>query len=113
MSVVGLPRVPGRGNKPRAAMSAVGVPREPARANAVGRREPTASEAEISRAVVAEAKTLSAEGPGATTDRALAPQAAAVRPAWGLEVGVAAVVAVVEAVGKCLRSGEPMRGTQT
>ncbi len=95
-------------------MSAVGVRREPARATAVGQREPTASEAEISRAAVVEVRTLSEEeGLGATTDRALALQAAAVRPAWDLEEGVAAAVAVVEAVGKCLGSGEEMRGAQT
>ena len=40
----------------------------------------------------------SMEVPGDTTDRALAPAAAAVPPAWGLEAE-AVLVVVVEAVG--------------
>ena len=54
---------------------------------------------------VAEAATgkPSMEVPGDTTDRALAPAAAAVPPAWGLEAEavlvVGAAVVVVEAVG--------------
>ena len=52
----------------------------------------------MSRAAEAATGKPSMEVPGDTTDRALAPAAAAVPPAWGLEA-VAVLVVVVEAVG--------------
>ena len=60
-----------------------------------------ALEAATSPAAEAETATPSEEAPGGprdTTDRALAPAAAAVPPAWGLEAE-AVLVVVVEAVG--------------
>lgn len=52
----------------------------------------------MSRAAEAATEQPSMEVPGDTTDRALAPAAAAVPPAWGLEAE-AVLVVVVEAVG--------------
>jgi len=52
----------------------------------------------MSRAAEAATERPSMEVPGDTTDRALAPAAAAVPPAWGLEAE-AVLVVVVEAVG--------------
>jgi len=52
----------------------------------------------MSRAAEAATEKPSMEVPGDTTDRALAPAAAAVPPAWGLEAE-AVLVVVVEAVG--------------
>jgi hypothetical protein len=52
----------------------------------------------MSRAAEAATGKPSMEVPGDTTDRALAPAAAAVPPAWGLEAE-AVLVVVVEAVG--------------
>jgi hypothetical protein len=48
----------------------------------------------MSRAAEAATGKPSEEVPGDTTDRALAPAAAAVPPAWGLEEEVAVVVVV-------------------
>jgi hypothetical protein len=57
----------------------------------------------MSRAVEAATEKPSMEVPGGTTDRALAPAAAVVPPAWGLEeeavLAVGAAVVVVEVVG--------------
>ena len=52
----------------------------------------------MSRAAEAATERPSMEVPGDTTDRALAPAAAAVPPAWGLEAE-AVLVVVVAAVG--------------
>ena len=49
----------------------------------------------MSRAAEAATEKPSMEAPGDTTDRVLAPAAAAVPPAWGLEEEVVVVVAVV------------------
>jgi hypothetical protein len=70
----------------------------------------------MSRAVEAATGKPSEEVPGDTTDRALAPAAAAVPPAWGLEeVAVVVVVGVVAGVDKLsggFESGNEIMGAQ-
>ena len=59
-----------------------------------------ASEAGISRVVVAEIETPLEGVPGDTADRVLAPAAAAAPPAWDLEVEEASVAVAVGAAGR-------------
>ena len=69
----------------------------------------------MSRAAVAETGMLSEAVPGAprvTTDRAHAPAAAAVPPAWDLEEAVAVVVVAVGGAGKRPGSRKEIIGAQ-
>jgi hypothetical protein len=67
------------------------------------------------RAAQAATEKPSMEVPGDTTDRALAPAAAAVPPAWGLEEEAVVVVEVVGGVDKMsggFESGNEIEGAQ-
>ena len=67
----------------------------------------------MSRAAEAATGKPSEEVPGDTTDRALAPAAAAVPPAWGLEEEVVVVVvAGVDKLSGGFESGNEIMGAQ-
>ena len=88
-----------------------------AEAWAIGRAEAgqIALEAATSRAAGAETATPSEEDPGAprdTTDRALAPAAAAAPPAWDLVVAGPAVAAVGGADDVCLFQEKKSRSSK-
>ena len=115
---------PGNRSDGRAAICRVPAGQEPERAIgraeawAVGRAEAAgqiALEAATSRAAVAETGTPLEEAPGAprdTTDRALAPVAAAAPPAWDLAVAGAAVAAVGGADDVCLFEEKKSRSSK-
>jgi hypothetical protein len=83
----------------------IGQPVELIAATGPAVAEPTASEAEMSHAVPAEAGTLLAEAPVDSTERTRAPLAAAAPQAWGLEAAEASVAAVAEVAGVDNRLG--------
>ena len=86
-----------------ALVSVTGRPAELDQAVGPAGEEQTASEAGMSRAAAVETGTrleAAPEVPRDTTDRVRVPVAAAVPPAWGLEVEAGALVAVVGAAGR-------------
>lgn len=86
-----------------ALVSVTGPQAEPELAIGPEEGERTALEAGMSRAAAVETGTplgVAPEVPRDTTDRVRAPAAAAVPPAWGLEVEAGALVVVVGAAGR-------------